>query len=301
MKTNLTDIKAVIKSLRPLLSTLALILVVLSPSVFATTYTIAVVPQLPRELSHKNWGPFLYELSKQTNFKFRLLLFASFQEFESSFKRGEPDLVYLNPYHQLIAAKKQGYIPLVRDDSKMLTGILVVSKTSPIDSPADLQHQKVAFPSPLAFGASLYMRAALAKQGIEVEPVYVKSHNNVYRNVVLGTTIAGGGVNSTLQAESTQIQNALKIIYQLPGVPSHPISAHPRVDKKVTNAIVDAILNMATTPQGKELLKAINMPEPVKAVQERDYKPLESLKLERFFDSDKKITNSAEQGNNHGG
>ena len=282
------------------LTLLVLILIFLAQPVVAKTYTIAIVPQLPKEITHKNWGPFIFEINKRLGIKLKLLLFSSFQEFESSFSHGEPDFIYLNPYHQLLANKAQGYIPLIRDDSKMLTGILVVSKDSTIDSLEQLQNKKVAFPSPLAFGASLYMRAALSKKGINVEPIYVKSHNNVYRSVVLGTTVAGGGVNSTYNAESQQIKNELKIIFKLPGVPSHPISVHPRVDEKVVKAFIAACLDMANSQQGLTLLKSINIPTPVVAVQERDYKPLDVLKLERFID-DAEVTSSASKGGKHGG
>lgn len=282
------------------LITIVLSQLLLTPFALASSLTLAVVPQLPKELTHKNWGPFLYEVKQRAGLDIKLLLFNSFQEFEASFSQGEPDFVYLNPYHQLIANKKQGYIPLIRDNSRMLTGILVVGNGSAIDSIEQLQHQKVAFPSPLAFGASLYMRAALWKQGIEVEPIYVKSHNNVYRSVVLGTVVAGGGVNSTLNAESPQIQQSLKTIFKLPGVPSHPISVHPRISSSIRKEFIAICLELAKTSQGKELLKAIHIPLPVVADQERDYQPLELLNLERFSREDA-ITSSDHRDGKHGG
>lgn len=262
---------------------LSLVLFLLPQITLAKSYTFGVVPQLPKEYTQKSWGPFIHQIKKLSGIDIKLLLFSSFKEFEVSFAQGEPDFVYLNPYHQLLAEKEQGYIPLIRDDSNRLTGILVVSKNSHIENIQQLNHTKVAFPSPLAFGASLYMRAALLKQGVEVDPIYVKSHNNVYRSVVLGRAVAGGGVNSTFKAESEQIQNELKVIFKLPGVPSHPISAHPRVEKAVQQAFIDACLEMQKTPQGKSLLKAIHISVPIIADQKRDYQPLKALHLERII------------------
>lgn len=258
-------------------------------------YTVAIVPQLPKEITHKNWGPFIYELSKRTGLKFKLLLYSSFREFENSFSNGDPDFVYLNPYHQLIAHKTQGYIPLIRDDSNRLTGILVVRKDTDIDNIEQLNGKKIAFPSPLAFGASLYMRAALYAKGVSVAPLYVKSHNNVYRNVILGSAIAGGGVNATLQAESRQIQNELKVIFQLPGVASHPFSAHPRIPQAVTSQITKAWTDLYATPAGRELLNNIHIPKPILAEHSRDYKPLEKLRLERFSHEDPQVRSAVRE------
>jgi len=300
MKTNAFRTKFAKPAFKTILAGIAMAICFLSSPVIAKSYSIAIVPQLPKEITHKNWGPFIYELRKRTGLNLKLLLFNSFQEFESSFSRGEPDFVYLNPYHQLLANQKQGYRPLIRDDSNMLTGILVVSKGSSITSLEQLQNKSVAFPSPLAFGASLYMRAALSKQGIEVDPIYVKSHNNVYRSVILGTTVAGGGVTATLSAESSQIQNELNVIFRLPGVPSHPISAHPRINESITKKLIAACLDMVNTAEGKALLRAINIPVPVVAVQERDYNPLKSLNLERFIQNSQ-ITTIKEKGGKHGG
>jgi len=279
---------------------LAVLLFCVANVASAKTFTFAIVPQLPKEITHKNWGPFIYEINKRSHINFKLLLFNSFQEFEKSFSSGEPDFVYLNPYHQLLANKAQGYIPLVRDNSNMLTGILVVKKDSPVTGVEQLKGKKIAFPSPLAFGASLYMRAALLHQGINVQPVYVKSHNNVYRSVLLGTALAGGGVNSTLKSESKQIQQQLKIIYKLPGVPSHPISAHPRVDKKTREDFIATIMDMMNSSQGRQLLKAVNIPSPVSADQARDYRPLEALNLDRILE-DNQITKSIHRNTKHGG
>lgn len=282
------------------LACLGQVLFMLPQITLAKSYTIGIVPQLPKEYTQKNWGPFIHQIKKLSGLDIKLQLFASFNDFESAFSHGEPDFVYLNPYHQLIADEEQGYIPLIRDDSKKLTGILVVGKDSAIDNIKQLNHAKVAFPSPLAFGASLYMRAALLKQGVEVDPIYVKSHNNVYRSVILGTATAGGGVNTTLTAESEQIRHELKIIFKLPGVPSHPISAHPRVEKSIRETFIKACLEMYKSAQGRALLKSVHISIPIVADQNRDYQPLRALHLERII-NDGPTSTTAKRGSKNGG
>lgn len=282
------------------LAFLGQVLFILPQTTLAKTYTIGIVPQLPKEYTQKNWGPFIHQVKKLSGVDIKIHLFASFNDFESAFTKGEPDFVYLNPYHQLIADKEQGYIPLIRDDSNKLTGILVVGKNSNIDNIQQLNHEKVAFPSPLAFGASLYMRAALLKQGVEVDPIYVKSHNNVYRSVVLGRAIAGGGVNTTFLNESEQIRHELKVIFKLPGVPSHPISVHPRVEKSIQQAFIKACMEMYKSAQGRTLLKAVHITTPIVADQDRDYRPLKALHLERIINATQMSTKT-DRGAKNGG
>jgi phosphonate transport system substrate-binding protein len=55
----------------------------------------------------------------------------------------------------------------------------------------------LAFPSPNAFAASLITRATLSQRGIDIKPLYVKTHSNVYRSVLQADVVAGGAVNNT--------------------------------------------------------------------------------------------------------
>ncbi len=253
------------------------------PVYSSQSYTVAVIPQLPKQITHKNWGPLIYELSKITGFDFKLKIFDSFQNFENAILHGIPDFAYMNPYQQIMVYKTQGYIPLIRDDSEKLNGIIVVRKDSPIHSIQDIQGKTIAFPSPIAFAASLYMRAMLAYENVKFEPQYVMSHTNVYRHVILGMVSAGGGVNKTMNAERVEVKDQLRIIYTIPGVASHPFSVHPRTPKAVQAAVMDALLKLDNSEVGKKTLSAVHIYQPIIANYARDYKPLDTLELEKFI------------------
>lgn len=245
-------------------------------------YTLAVVPQLPPAEIHKNWTPFVERLSKETGVTIKLKFYKTIPDFEEAFLKGIPDFAFMNPYHAVMAKKKQGYIPLLRDKTP-LVGILVVKKDSRIQAVQDLNGKEIAFPAPNAYAAALYMRALLTeKEKIKFTPVYVKTHTNVYRHVALGKTTAGGGVNNTLQRESDEIKAQLKIIYETPGSAPHPLSAHPRVTEKIRKSLTDAILKIATEPEHQNMLNTVQMPKPVIADYNRDYLPIERLGLEKY-------------------
>ena len=274
------------KRLKPIITLffccLALFFSGLSQAEETKPYTVFIVPQFTPVELHKAWTPILDKLSQATGFQFELKIFPTIPEFEHAVFTGEADFVFMNPYHQVVAKRTQGYIPLVRDE-KSLEGILLVKKDSPIKMLSELNDQKIAFPAPNAFAASLYMRALLAHQGINIVPDYVKNHSNVYRAIVLGDVVAGGGVNNTLQRELESVQKQLKVFYTTPKFAPHPFSAHPRITEAVRNQIASSFLQLAADPANAALLNAIQIPKPIAADYVRDYLPLEALDLDSFF------------------
>lgn len=246
------------------------------------TLRIDVVPQFATTVVYSQWAPLLQRIGQQTTLCFDLHIAASIPDFEKSLFSGQPDLAFANPYHAVMARKGQGYIPLVRDDKELLSGLLVVRSDSPIRSPKDLDGKEVAFPAPNAFAASLLIRATLARQGVKIRPIYLKNHANVYRAVALGEVVAGAGVNNTLEREEPNLRNRLKPLYETPGYAAHPVLAHPRVPNRVREALINALIELARQSDGKSLLDAIQIPQPVRADYARDYGPLEALNLEPF-------------------
>lgn len=251
------------------------------------SFTVAVVPQFSSTRTHRDWTPLLSHLVQITGYRFKLLAYNDILSFERDLKKGTPDLVYMNPYSMFSAKQKNGYIPLVRD-TKPLSGILVVRQDSKLSKPSELNNQTIAFPSPNAFGASLYIRALLADQmHIKFKPVYTGSHGNVYRQVILGDAVAGGGVQKTLDQESDAVKAQLKVIYITPSVPPHPFAAHPRVPAAARKEITHALIYMRNNADTEKLLVAVHMPQPVEANFKRDYAGLAKLKLDHL-----KVTDS---------
>jgi phosphonate transport system substrate-binding protein len=182
-----------------------------------------------------------------------------------------------------MAKQQQNYLPLVRDNAP-LSGILVALKSGKIKTLADLNGKTIAFPSPNSLGASLYMRALLTdKMHIKFTTVYVGSHQNVYRQVLLGDAAAGGGVLTTFQKEPESLQSELSVLFSAPDIASHPLAAHPRVTAEARKKIVAAIFAIRDDPTANKLLAAVQLPQPVEADFDRDYAELAQLRLDRYY------------------
>jgi phosphonate transport system substrate-binding protein len=247
-----------------------------------STLTVAVVPQFTPEIIVRTWTPLLDAVAKASGLRFTLRHYASIPDFEQGFARGEPDLVFLNPYHLVMARRAAGYRPIVRDSLTPLTGILVVRRDAPIDRVRQLQGATIAFPAPNAFGASLYLRALLSEtEQIRFTPVYRKTHSNVFRHVLSGEAQAGGAIRRTLEREAPAVQDALRILYETPPAPPHPIAVHPRVPAATALRVQHVLLDLARSEAGQALLTAVDLPQPVRTDYD-DYRALERLGLDRY-------------------
>jgi len=246
-------------------------------------YKIAIVPQHNPLLVYRHWRPVIERLEKDMGVKFEIQTYKNFKDFILALQNGEPDFSYLSPYHLVLARQHQKYAPLLRDSDKQLVGIVVVPKDSPIKNIKELNGKVIAFPSPDAFAASLYLRAWLREKiGIDFTPRYVGTHGNVYRNVVRDFVSAGGGVNATLASQPESLKSLLRVLYEIPGVAAHPLAAHRRVPDKVQTAFVRSIKALRDSEQGRELLMGVQMSSPTQANYERDYAFLERFDLERY-------------------
>ena len=229
------------------------------------TYVFSVVPQFKPAQLQKEWAPVLERISRETGIKLKLELAPSILKFETELTKGTPDFAFMNPYQEVIGMKANGYIPMLRD-KKPLNGILVVRKDSPYKNTKDLDGKIIGFPSPNAFGASLYMRALLTEQiGIKFTPRYLNNHTLVFRHVSLGHVDAGGSVNSAFNDETAEMKGQLTVLYKTPDVASHPISVNPRVPASVRKSVINALLGMQQDGEGRAMLQEIRLSNLVEA------------------------------------
>ena len=264
-----------------------LVLTTFTLAIYAETaekvYTIGVVPQFEARKLHEIWRPILDLLEKETGYKFKIRGSSSIPKFEQEFAQGKFDFAYMNPYHLIIANDSADYIPLVRDHGRKLYGVLVVKKDSGITSPAQLNGKTLVFPAPNALGASLQMRQELHdKFGIEFKTNYVKTHDSVYLNVLLGEASAGGGVQKTLNEQKKQYKDMLRVIYQTQKVAPHPLAVLPDVPAEIRERVRDALLEIGQSKEGQELLSKIPMKK-IGPASMQDYLPLKDMGLKRFY------------------
>ena len=93
-------------------------------------------------------------------------------------------------------------------------------------------------------------------------------------------------VKTTLEKEPVDVQQSLRVLYTTPPLSPHPLAVHPRVSAGVRTTIIETLLALAENPQTRELMAAIQMPNPVRAIYKRDYAPLEKINIKKYVQAE---------------
>lgn len=241
---------------------------------------LGVVPQQSASKLAIKWIPFCNYLSKITGMQIEYSTAPSIPEFESRLSRGEYDIAYMNPYHFITFHDQNGYKSIGHAKEKLLRGILVVAKDSKISSVQDLNKKDLAFPSPLAFAASIIVRSYLRNNSIEFVPKYVSSHDSVYRNVEKGLMKAGGGVMRTYNMLDPTVRSNLKIIWTSPGYTPHAFAYHPRISQTKLDKLRKALLELELSIEGKKKLDLLNI-KGIQPAQDSQWNDIRSLNIQK--------------------
>ena len=246
----------------------------------AAQRTVSIVPQFSASRIQADYWPLLTELGKQTNICFQLKQQGSIPLFEEELKTGSIDYAFMNPYHQVMV--KKTYLPILRDEQKLLKGIIVTNKESNITSPKQLHGKTLLLPAPNAFAASLLTRSYLGRKNITFKEKYVKTHQNVYRGVARNSDYIGGGVNNTFNRENNELKSQLTILFETKGYPAHPFSAHNKLPLEEVKNIQNTWLEFASDPKMSHLFDPIQIKKPIKADYDRDYAQLANLDIQKY-------------------
>ncbi|MGL6261460.1 phosphate/phosphite/phosphonate ABC transporter substrate-binding protein [Vibrio sp. WXL210] len=220
----------------------AALLLVCLPLSASTVIRFGIVPQQSATRVAEHWIPVSNFLSRQTGFDIRFATKPSISQFEQELAQGRYDLAYMNPYQYIQGHDQQGYEAIAKARDKQIRGIVVSRKGSGLDSLSDISGQRLAFPSPVAFAASILSQGYLKRHQVDYTPIYVRSHDSVYHNVAKGVFIAGGGVMRTFNAMDKSITDQLTVVWESDGYTPHAIAVHPSISQEKALSIQQAFL-----------------------------------------------------------
>ena len=244
---------------------------VLSAEPVTKRYVLAVVPNQPAITLYKNWTPFVRHLSKKLGIDIELKLYDKIDVFLAETRNGTADFTYSAPNMFYLAHQKQKYVPLVRS-SHPLQGQVFVRKDSPYTKVSDLKGKTIAFVGPKAICSVITHHAMLTGQGaIDYNASYSGSTINVAKSVLLGKVDAGATLDTSVIKDAPEMLSEFRIILQTEKIAPHPLAAHPRVPKKLQDAVTRAVLALDHTEKGRRMLKEVKLVDPVRANFQRDY------------------------------
>lgn len=249
-----------------------------SPGVSAPTLLrFAITPQQsPRELA-KRWGPIIQYISDRSGVPLQFQTANGLSTYQQEMKAGVYDISFINAYYYAAFSKDAGYKVFAQEKDAKFVGIMVVRKDSPYQTLEELAGKQLALPGPTAV-TSLLAYTHLKANNIDFSPNYVISMDSVYRAVAKGLFPAGQGEMRTFGSMEPEIRDQLRILWSADPMPPFTFSAHPRVPEAALQKIQQAMLAMADDPEGRELLKTINM-KGIAVAQDSEYEAVRKLKL----------------------
>ncbi|MEO9455946.1 phosphate/phosphite/phosphonate ABC transporter substrate-binding protein [Chromobacterium phragmitis] len=259
-------------------SAAALAMALSLPAGAAPQLSFGVVPQQSALSLAQNWGPLLQNLGAQCSLELKFETAPDIPSFERRVAAGSYDLVYFNPLHYVEFHDNPGYLPLAREKSRKLIGLIVVRSDSPVTEVGQLDGKDLALPAPEAFAASVLPRAELESMGVRVKIHYVGSHDSVYLGVAQGLFAAGGGINRTWQQQQPALRDKLRILWQTPPHTPHAFAAHPRLPAQQRQCLQRALAGMAGKPDGERLLQQVQL-TPLAEAKDSDWDDIRKLKL----------------------
>jgi len=253
---------------------------VLSHNSFAEskTYTFGIVPQQSASTMAKVWIPLLSHLEKASGVSLRFKTDSSIPKFEEKLAKGEYDLAYMNPYHYVVFHEQSQYEAIAKAKDKLIKGIIVVPRNSPIVNLDDLHGKTMAFPAPAAFAASILPRAYLKSKHIDITATYVNSHDSVYANVALGRYTAGGGVMRTFKNTPEKYRNELKVLWTTNGYTPHAFAGLSTINTKDLEKVKQAMIDLDKSEDGKKLLNALKL-QGIEAARNKDWDDVRELNI----------------------
>ena len=155
--------------LRPTFLALLSLLLISPPSVAENqqVLTFGVVPQQAAKKLAKKWGPLFQYIGERAGVTIRFKTAPNIPEFERRLSKGEYDLAYMNPYHYTVFGDQPGYRAFAKQKNKRIKGIMVARKDTTMADLKALNGNKLAFPAPAAFAASILTRAHLKEIGVD--------------------------------------------------------------------------------------------------------------------------------------
>jgi len=236
---------------------------------------IGIVPQFTAQTIWTKWGPLLSELGNKTNLCFQIYAERSIPSFEAQILNGKYDYAYINPIHQVMT--KDHYVPLVKNGSSLLSGVIVVHSDSKIETIHDAEGKDLYLPAPNAFGASILVQQEFREHKIKIHPIYVRTHTNVYSAVGKDKEAVGGMILRTLEKEEVQQKLNLKTLKRTKQYVPHPFSVHRLIPIHEQELVKSVMLGLAEKPNSAFLLENVQIPQPVPANYVEDYMQLETV------------------------
>ena len=193
------------------------------------------------------------------------------QMLSQALKEGRADLFHDSVVPVLVLSKWAGSVPILRQwkyGEADYEGVIVVQKTSGINSLADLKGKVIAFEEPHSTSASILPRMLLEEKKLKLVHVkapgavkpdsigYIYGADGSSVNVLMtGRVDAATTVTREIERLKPEVRDSLRVIGKTASVPRQLIAVRKDLDPKIVKGLTEILIKMDSDPEGQGVLK----------------------------------------------
>jgi len=219
----------------------------------AKQYSLFVQPVQSEEETEKAYAPLASYLANQTGESFQIRTTLNFVTYWQLMRRGDFDLVLDAAHFTDYRVKKMGYVVLAKLPDTVSYSLVTDESTLLFDADELIGKRIATAPSPSLGG----VRLTQIYPNILRQPITVPTNNfSDALNMLRKKKIAAALVPTPLIKNDSTVNTVLTT----EPVPHMALSASKKLTRDLRNKIRKALLNADKTPEGKDMLKKINLP-----------------------------------------
>jgi len=206
-------------------------------------------------------------VSERTGYDVTSNVATSFAAVIEAMGAGNADIGWLNTFGYILAHEKYGVdvaLATQRFGTTTYKGQINIRNDSGIESLEDLKGKTFCRPDPLSTSGWIIPSITLAANGIDpendIEVVDVGSHNNVVAAVYNGECDAGAtyvDARGTIEDDYPDVKDVVVVLTESADIPNDTVSFAPDVPADVRENVVNALLDIASSEEGKAALEQL--------------------------------------------
>jgi phosphonate transport system substrate-binding protein len=237
-------------------------------------YEMGAFPNMPVAKLQELFTPLADEFSRTLGRKVRLSSKPTFEAFESVLNSEFYDIAHIQPFDYVEAFDKHNYLPLARR-SEELEALFVVNQGSLINSIADMKGKKIVSPPPdaaVSHLANMALRDAGINPKSDVKREYSKNHFSCLQNVLIGEAdVCVAAIQMIRQFEKEKkITVPFRVVHKSRKIPHTLFVVHKRVSQKDRDLLLNTVLNLQNSGNGRKILGALDY-RPFVQARDSDY------------------------------
>lgn len=223
-------------------------------------------------------------LKEKTGLEIKVNVGTNFAAVREAMGAGQVHIGWLNTFNYVLAHEKYGVdvaLATVRFGTSTYKGQIIVRANSGITTLADLKGKSMCWVDVNSTSGYIIPRIMLKANGIDPDKDFSKtvesgSHNNVVTAVYNGDCDAGAtysDARSSIEKNFPDVKEKVVVLATTTEIPNDGVDFIKGMPKETRDKIVNALLEIAGTEEGKAALKTIYSIDGLQAVDDSFYDP----------------------------